>query len=90
MSRIGDAALDDLVDPRHDVAVVAAAPVGNVAAHELLAVVAAAARIRIEHGPALAGPELPAVVDADLEAVGVRAGRAAVDVHQQGYRFPGS
>ena len=69
--------------PGHDVAVVAAAPVVDVGAQELLAVVRAAARIRIEHGPALARPQLTAFQAAHAIVVHVRAGWPAVGDDQE-------
>src|SRR5262245_39976244 len=75
--RIGHPSLADLVDTSHDVAVVAAAPVGDVAAHEFLAIVAAATRVWIKDRPAAPSPQLSAVMDAQLEPIGVRARRTA-------------
>src|SRR5688572_25675281 len=63
-----------MVDAGHDVAIVAAAPILDVRAHELLAVVRRAPRVGIEDRPPLAGPELAGRSIARLEA---RAGHAS-------------
>src|SRR4029453_18005019 len=80
---IGDAARDERIDAGYDVLEVAAAPVVDVGRQRLLAVVRAAARVRIKHRPPLAGPHLPAFETAEAEAVHIRAGGTAVRHHQR-------
>src|SRR5262249_5495484 len=75
---ISDPLRDQRVDAGHDVAVIAAAPIVDVRAQELLAVVRAAARVRIEDRPSFAGPHLTAFEPADAIAVHVSAGGSAV------------
>jgi hypothetical protein len=87
---IGDAARDHRVDTRHDVAVVSAAPIWDVAAHELLTVTRRAARIGIKNRPALPRPELTRRTPVRLEANVVRSRRAAVNVDQQRIALTGA
>src|SRR5438105_3484958 len=83
---VGDATRDHRVGARHDVAIVATAPVRNVATHPFLAVACRSPGIWIEHGPPLAGPELARRAPARLEAGVVGARRSAVDIHE--HRIP--
>ncbi len=80
---VGDAPRHQRVHAGHDVLVVAAAPVVDVVPQKLLAVVRAAARVGIEHRPALVGPHLPTLEAAQAEAVHVCTGGATVRHHQR-------
>ena len=68
-----------MVDGRHEVLVVLAAPVADARLREPFAVRVTAARIGVEHGVAAAGEDLELVE----EAVAVRAVRTAVDLEHQ-------
>ena len=67
-----------LVEPRHHVGVVPAAPVADDRARERLAVAPAAARVQVHDGVPRAGVDLELVE----EAVAVLGGRATVDVEE--------
>src|SRR4051812_10858130 len=87
---IGDATRYHRVDAGHDVAIVSATPVGDVAAHPLLAIAGRAAWIGIEHGPSLPRPVLSGRAPIRLEADVVRARRTAMDIHEQRVALTGA
>ena len=86
---IGHAAGHQRIDARHDVAIVATAPVVHVGLQRALAVVGGPARIRVEHRPAPARPDLPALQASEPEAVHVGPGRSPVRHDQQGIAASG-
>src|SRR5690606_34231943 len=81
--RIGDATLDQVVDPGHDVPVLAATDITEERVRVLRTAAGAAARVGHEDGVASPGQGMRPLVPRGGELVGPKPGRPAVDLHHQ-------